>query len=125
MKKGFLLVLVVMLVLVAAVPAAVALTDKQKDELAKLYQQEHQLHLQIVDKQAELGLLTEQEAQVMQERMNEQWQYRQQRMHEGDYSFGHHGRGGRGHGWGRRNGGCGYGPYIQQGNAVTPEQSAF
>ncbi|HZK23911.1 MAG TPA: DUF2680 domain-containing protein [Oscillospiraceae bacterium] len=123
MKKGLLLALVVMLVLAAAVPAAMALTDKQKDELAKLYEQEHQLRLQIVEKQAESGVLTKEDAKVMQERMTEQWQDHEKSMQEGNYSFGPQGRGG-GRG-GRRNGNCGNCPYNQQGSAVTPEQSAL
>ncbi|NLN54298.1 MAG: DUF2680 domain-containing protein [Firmicutes bacterium] len=122
MKKGLILAAVLLLVLAAAVPAAGALTEKQKDELAKLYEEEHQLRLQIVEKQREAGLLSEENAQLLKERLQEQWQCRRQRMQEGDYSFGQYRCGGRGRGQGR---GCGgYGAYNQRRHAARPEQSA-
>ena len=121
MKKGLILAAVLLLVLAAAVPAAGALTEKQKDELAKLYEEEHQLRLQIVEKQRGAGLLSEENAQLLKERLQEQWQCRRQRMQEGDYSLASTDAG-RGRGQGR---GCGgYGAYNQRRHAARPEQSA-
>ncbi|MCR3921737.1 MAG: YckD family protein [Firmicutes bacterium] len=82
MRKGFLLAVVVVLVLAMAVPAALALSDNQKVELQKLYEQQHQLRLQIVEKQAEGGIITKEEAATMKERMADGWEYQQERMSE-------------------------------------------
>jgi hypothetical protein len=106
MKKGLLITLVMALVLAIAVPVALAITDNQKAELDSLYEQQHQLRLQILDKQVEAGLVDSEDAQSFRERMQEQWELHQQRLADGDYSFGFGRRGGGG-GFGRRNGGCG------------------
>jgi type II secretory pathway component PulK len=97
MKKGVLITLLVALLLVLAVPVALALTDSQKTELESLYRQEHELRLQILEKQKEAGLIDEEQAEFFREKMEQRWQYRQERMAEGDYRFGMRGRGpGRG-----------------------------
>jgi cytochrome c oxidase assembly factor CtaG len=62
MKKGVLITLLVALLLVLAVPVALALTDGQKAELEALYRQEHELRLQILEKQKEAGLIDEEQA---------------------------------------------------------------
>lgn len=99
MKKGVLITLLVALLLVLAVPVAFALTDSQKTELEALYRQQHELRLQILEKQKEAGLIDEEQAEFFREKMEQKWQYRQERMAEGDYSFGMRRRGlGRGFG---------------------------
>lgn len=104
MKKGLLITVVAALLLALAVPVAQALTDSQKTELESLYRQEHALRLQILEKQVEAGLVDPEQAEFFREKMEQRWQYRQERMAEGEYRFGLR-QGGRG--LGRRGGGCG------------------
>jgi hypothetical protein len=112
MKKLVMLALVAVLVLAFIVPAALALTDNQKAELETLYEQQHQLREEILEKQVEAGLIDPEDAVTMRERMNQGWEVRKERMAEGDYSFGK-GRG-FGQGGGRRGGGgCGRCPYNE------------
>jgi len=101
MKKGLLIVFGVVLVFMLAVPAALALTDNQKTELEALYGQLHELNLQILDKQVEAGLIDAERAEFLRDKLEQRWQYRQERMAEGEYGFSL-GRRIRG-GWG---GGC-------------------
>lgn len=116
MKKGMLIALVVALVLAVAVPAAMAINDTQKAELQKLYEQEQQIRQQILEKQVEAGLIDADKAEAIRQRLAERWEFRKQRMAEGDYSFGFGRRGngcgkgygrGFGRGFDRRGGGCG------------------
>ena len=124
MKKGFMLALVALIVLALAVPIAMALTDVQKTELKSLYEQEHQLRQQIIDKQVEAGLITPEDAANIKERMTKGWEFRQEQMTKGNYLFGP-GRGGRGLGFGRRgSGGCGNSPKYQQDTTTAPAQSS-
>lgn len=124
MKKGMLIALVVALVLAFAVPAALALTDNQKVELEKLYEQQHQLRLQILEKQVETGIVETEEASLFKERMQERWEAQKQRMTEGDYNFGfRRGGGGRGMGFGGGKGrgfggGCGNCPVAEEAPAL-------
>ncbi|MDW7652316.1 MAG: DUF2680 domain-containing protein [Bacillota bacterium] len=121
MKKGLIIALVVALALAVMVPAALALTDVQKTELAELYEQQHQLRRQILEKQAEAGIITEEDAAAIGERMEQRWEYRQQRMAEGDYGFGGGRRGGfgGGRGFGRNGGGCGNCPVNGDGYTTS------
>jgi type II secretory pathway component PulK len=112
MKKGLMIALVALLVVAIAVPAAMALTDNQKAELEALYEQQHQLSQQILEKQVEAGLVDAEDAEAIRERMAQRWEYRQQRMSEGEYGFG---RGRRG---GRMGGGCGNCPNINGDSAA-------
>ncbi|NLZ93168.1 MAG: DUF2680 domain-containing protein [Firmicutes bacterium] len=112
MKKRLLLVVVVVLILALAVPSALAITDSQHSKLHELYQQEHNLHQQIIDAQSEAGIITAEDAAEMKEHLSKQWEYRQQLMQEGNYGFGH-GLRRRGNGI-MRGGGCyGHGRYYQ------------
>lgn len=122
MKKGLVIALVAVTILILAVPAAMALTDTQKTELKKLYEQEHQLRQQIVDKQAEAGIITTEDANNIKERMAQVWEYRKERMDAGDFSFGA-GRG-RGRGGFGRKGGCGNCPNAPQNSTTAPDQSS-
>ncbi len=107
MKKGLVIGLVAVLVLLAAVPMALALTDSQKSELQELYRQQHELRLRILEKQAEFGLVDPEDAQNFRQRMQERWEIMRQRMEEGDFPFGP-GKMGRRGGFGRMGrGGCG------------------
>jgi hypothetical protein len=112
MKKGLLIGVVTLLIIALAVPAALALTDNQKAELQTLYEQQHRLNQQILEKQVEAGLVNPEDAAAIRERMAERWEFRQERMSEGEYGFGG-GRGGFGRG-GRMGGrgGCGNCPNI-------------
>lgn len=115
MKKGLLIAVVVALVLALAVPAALALNDNQKAELEALYQQQEQLRTQIFEKQVEAGIIDAEDAQFFRERMEQRWQAHQERIAEGDYSFGFGQKGGRGgRGFGGR-GGCGNCPVNDTG----------
>lgn len=118
MKKGLLIALVVVLLVAVMVPAALALTDTQKEELTDLYEQQHQIQQQILDKQVEAGLVDPEDAQQVQERMNQGWEYRQERMNEGEYGFGPGRRGGRGFG---RQGNC---PMYPQTQDTTVDETA-
>jgi hypothetical protein len=118
MKKGLIIGLVALLVLAVAVPMALALTDNDKAELEGLYRQAHELRQLILQKQADLGLVDSEKAQAVRERMEQQWEFRQQRMTEGDYSFGKMGRRGFNEGF-RMRGGCGNCP------VEGPVQSSF
>ena len=92
-------------------PVAFALTDTQKDELFNLYRQQHELRLQIVEKQQEAGLISDEAAGELKERFTENWQYHQERMNQGDYGYCPGlGYGGRGRFRGRRGayGNCPY-----------------
>ena len=100
MKKGLMIALVVALLVAVMVPAALALTDNQKEELEALYEQQHQIREEILNKQVEAGLVDPEDADFARERMNQGWEYRQERMNEGDYNFGAGRRGGRGYGRG-------------------------
>ncbi len=123
MKKSLSIALVVALVLALAVPSALALTDNQKVELEKLYEQQYQLRLQILEKQVEVGIVETEDANLLKERMQERWEAQKQRMTEGDYSFGlgrggGRGRsfGGKGMGFGGR--GCGNCPVAEEAPAL-------
>ncbi|EEG78831.1 DUF2680 domain-containing protein [Dethiobacter alkaliphilus] len=118
MKKGVLIALVVALVLAIMVPAALALTDVQKEELEALYEKQHQLRQEILDKQVEAGLVNPEDADLARERMDQSWEYRQERMNEGDYNFGPGRRGGRG------NGGGGYCPMHPQTQQPAAQETA-
>lgn len=107
MKKGLMIALVAALILAVMVPAAMALTDNQKTELQALYEQQHQLRQQILEKQVEAGLVDPEDAKTFREQMNERWEFQKERMAEGEYSRGFGMRGGFGKGMGRRGGGCG------------------
>jgi len=109
MKKGLIIGLVVVLVLLMAVPMAMAaLSESQKTELEALYRQQHELRLRILEKQAEVGLVAPEDADAIRERMQERWTAMQERMANGDYAFGP-GKMRRGGGFGRMGGrgGCG------------------
>lgn len=106
MKKTYVVILVVALILGLAVPAALAITDNQKAELQKLYEEQHQLQLRILEKQTEAGLVTPEDAEQFRARMQERWEWRKQKMAEGDYQFGF-GRGRFGKGGFRGRGPCG------------------
>lgn len=123
MKKGMLIALVVALVLAFAVPAALALTDNQKVELEKLYEQQHQLRQQILEKQVEAGIVETEDADLFKERMQERWEAQKQRMAEGDYNFGFGRGGGKGRGFGGKGGGfggrgCGNCPVAEEAPAL-------
>ncbi|HHX73320.1 MAG TPA: DUF2680 domain-containing protein [Firmicutes bacterium] len=118
MKKNLIILLVVALLTVVAVPAALALTDPQKNELRELYEQMFALREQIVDKQAEAGLITEEEAANIKARMAEAHEYRRQQMDAGNYRFG---AGGPGRGRGFGSGGCGRCPAYRQDAYITPD----
>lgn len=112
MKKGLIIGLVVVLVLLMAVPMAMAaLSESQKTELEALYRQQHELRLRILEKQAEVGLVAPEDADAIRERMQERWTAMQERMANGDYAFGP-GKMRRGGGFGRMGGrgGCGNRP---------------
>jgi type II secretory pathway component PulK len=118
MKKGVLIALVVALMLAVMVPAALALTDNQKTELENLYEQQHTLRLQIMEKQAEFGVIDEEAATNFREKMAERWEYRKQRMAEGEYGFGGGRRGGE-RGFGRNGGGCGNCPVLDDASTTS------
>ena len=88
MKKVIVIAMVMTVLLVLTVSAAFALTDDQKAELKELYQQEHQLRLQIMEKQVEAGLIDTEDAQALRERMEQRFEQRQEKMDKGDYSCG-------------------------------------
>ncbi|MBS3898217.1 MAG: DUF2680 domain-containing protein [Dethiobacter sp.] len=116
MKRSMLIALMVALVLALAVPSALALNDNQKVELEKLYEQQHQLRLQILETQVEVGLVETEDANLFKERMQERWEAQKQRMTEGDYSFGFGRGGGKGRGFGGR--GCGNCPVAEEAPAL-------
>lgn len=122
MKKGAVIVLAVVLALAAMVPAALALTDNQKAELQSMYEQQHQLRLQILEKQVEAGLVEAEDAEAWRERMAEQWELRKQHMAAGDYNYGFGRRGNRGGcgsmGRGFGGGGCGNCPVAEEAPAL-------
>ncbi|NLN07771.1 MAG: DUF2680 domain-containing protein [Firmicutes bacterium] len=122
MKKSLVILLVVALLTVVAVPAALALTDSRKSELRELYEQMFGLREQIVDKQAEAGLITEEEAAQIKARLAEIHEYRRQQMDAGNYTFGF-GSPGRGRGGGRGigRGGCGRCPVYRQKDIAAPD----
>lgn len=88
MKKKFVVLLVIVLGMALVVPAAMALTDNQKQELQALFEEEHQIRLRIADKLAETGQISAEEAQNMKERLNERWEKRKERLLDGDINFG-------------------------------------
>jgi len=89
MKRLYIVILAVALVLGLAVPTALAaLTDNQQSELEALYTEQYQLRLRILEKQVEFGLVTPADAEQMRSRMEERWERRQQKMAEGDFVFG-------------------------------------
>jgi hypothetical protein len=108
MKRGLVIGLVAVLVLLAAVPMAMAaLNDTQKAELEALYRQQHELRLRILDKKTEFGLIDPEDAQKFRERMQERWEIMQQRMEDGEFSFGPGKMGRRGEFGRMGRGGCG------------------
>lgn len=122
MKKGVLIALVVALMLAVMVPAALALTGNQKTELENLYEQQHALRLQILEKEAEFGVIDEDTAASFREKMAERWEYKKQRMAEGEYGFGggrRGGFGGGGRGLGRNGGGCGNCPVVDDASTTS------
>lgn len=89
MKRLYIVILAVALILGLAVPTALAaLTDNQQSELEALYAEQHQLRLRILEKQVEFGLVTPADAEQIRSRMEERWERRQQKMAEGDFVFG-------------------------------------
>jgi type II secretory pathway component PulK len=72
-EKGLLITLLVALLLVLVVPVALALTDSQKTELESLYRQQHELRLQILEKQKEAGLIDEEQDEFFREKMEQRW----------------------------------------------------
>jgi TPP-dependent indolepyruvate ferredoxin oxidoreductase alpha subunit len=89
MRKVLVIALVVALALALTVPAAaLTLTDGQKAELEGLYRQMHELRQQIFEKRVESGLISPEDAERHQERMEERWEAMQQRMAENNYEMG-------------------------------------
>jgi len=116
-KKTFLLVVAVGLIVALVTPAALAamsLTDEQEVELAALYERLLELRKQIIQKWVEFGMMSPEQGQYMLDRTDEMWQYMQ------EYGYGPRGGYGRGFGggpWGFRGGwhcpmggSYGYGP---------------
>lgn len=96
MRKVLVIALVVALALALTVPAvALTLTDGQKAELEGLYRQMHELRQQIFEKRVESGLISPEDAERQQERMEERWEAMQQRMAENNYEMGFGKRGSR------------------------------
>ncbi|NLM46745.1 MAG: DUF2680 domain-containing protein [Firmicutes bacterium] len=115
MKKRLTILLGVVLLTVGAVPAALALAESGKSELRELYEQMFALRGHIVDKQAEAGLITGEEAASIKARLSEIHEYCRQQMDAGNYRFGF---GGSGRGLALGRGGCRRCPAYRQ-NAVT------
>lgn len=113
MKKVVWTAVVAALILVVAVPAALAVSDSQKTELLTLYEQMHELRLKIIEKQVEAGLVTGDDAASIREHMQERWEWHKQRMEEGDFSMGPRDRMMR---RGKFGGGCGFCPAFGSGS---------
>ena len=75
MKKLVLLVLTIAL-LAAAIPAAYAITDQKQQEIDQLHQQMAGLKKQLVKKYVEAGLITPEQGDQMQERVEQMLQNR-------------------------------------------------
>jgi len=113
MKKTYIVILVVALIFALAVPAALALTNDQKAELQKLYEEQHQLRLSILEKQVEAGLATPEQAEQYRNRLQERWEWQKQKMDEGVFNFGPGRGGGFGRGGFRGRGACGNYPTTE------------
>ena len=98
MKKTFLLVLAVGLIVALVAPAAMAavagLTDEQEAELAALYEMLLELRKQIIQKRVEFGILSPEQGQYMMDWTDEMWQHMQ------EYGYGPRWGYGRGFGGG-------------------------
>lgn len=81
-KKLIVAVATVLLVALAAPVALAALSDQQKEEINRLYQQMFDLKKQIVDKYVEGGEITPEQGRLMKEHLDYMQQYHR------DYGFG-------------------------------------
>lgn len=135
MKKWWIMAIAIMLVGAIAVPIAWAqnentqtpsnaagtqLTESQKKELAQLYSKITELKKQIVDKYLEFGVIDQERAEFMKQRIDQMEKFRAEQGYLPGF-----GRGKFNGGFGRRRG-MGFGgqcPFIQQ-NPSQPTQTS-
>jgi len=99
-KKILVTTLLAVLALTLIVPVA-ALAQESDPELESLFEQMHQLRVKIVERQVELGNLTEEEGATIIERIQERFQLMLEKGFGGGYGmFGRFGEGGPGRGFG-------------------------
>lgn len=114
-KKRIIMVVLALTLVLGMTATAFAVTtvndlsEAQKNELYALQEERFKLDQQMIDKYLELGLITEDQAKVMKERMTD----RVERMRDSGFvpgiggGFGGQGNGfGGGYGGGRMNGNC-------------------
>ena len=107
--KIVILIVAAGLLALLALPAWAAYSENQVAELQDLYQQKKAIELEILEKRVEMGLLPEERAELLKERINTMYEARREAISQGKFSFGREGmfRGpddNRGFGWKR--GGC-------------------
>ncbi len=85
-RKYFIIALSVLLVALFALPAWAAYSEAQAEELKELFEQQQAVQFSILDKQVEMGLVSEEDALEMKERMAEQYERRNDLVSEGEYA---------------------------------------
>ncbi len=99
-KKLLVTTLLVVLALTMIAPMA-ALAQEIDPELESLFEQMHQLRVKIVERQVELGNLTEEEGETIIKRIQERFQLMLEKgVGKGYGMFGRFGEGGSGRGFG-------------------------
>jgi len=99
-KRLLVTTLLVALALTMIAPVA-ALAQESDPELESLFEQMHQLRVKIVERQVELGNLTEEEGEALIKRIQERFQLMLEKGFGGGYGmFGRFGEGGSGRGFG-------------------------
>lgn len=109
-RKMIILVLTLGLMALLALPAWAAYTEGQVSELQELYKQKQDIEEKIIEKKLEMEVITQEQADLLKERMNEVYEARREALAEGKFFlFGNGGmmRGERREGGFRwKNGGC-------------------
>ena len=99
-KRLLVTTLLVVLALTMIAPVA-ALAQASDPELESLFEQMHQLRVEIVERQVELGNLTEEEGDALIKRIQERFQLMLEKGFGDGYGmFGRFGEGGSGRGFG-------------------------
>jgi len=100
-KKVLITALLIALVLTLVAPVAALAQESSDPELESLFEQMHQLRVKIVERQVELGNLTEEEGETIIKRIQERFQLMLEKGFGGGYGmFGRFGEGGSGRGFG-------------------------
>jgi hypothetical protein len=100
-KKVLVTALLIALVLTLVAPVAALAQESSDPELESLFEQMHQLRVKIVERQVELGNLTEEEGETIIKRIQERFQLMLEKGFGGGYGmFGRFGEGGSGRGFG-------------------------